>query len=82
MVLVIDLTGLDPNIIVGWLAVLGVTAGALYKVGNWIVALRSDIQRALVLLEEGQRANARHERLIVYILGHLGIDITKVVDPE
>lgn len=70
-----SLSGLDPNVIVGWLAVLGVTGGALYKVGRWIVDLRSDIARALELMVKNEQQLTRHEKWLIYVYGHLKLGI-------
>lgn len=79
-----SLDGIDPNTIVGWLAVLTVTLGALWKVSKWIILLRSDIERAIQLLDNNQQTLTRHDRILLYILGHLGLDITggEAVGPE
>lgn len=66
---------IDPNVIVGWIAVLSVTCGALYKVGRWIFDLRSDIQRALALMVANEAELTKHERWLVYLFGHLQIAI-------
>lgn len=76
------LDGIDPNTIVGWLTVVGITLAALYRVGRWIVDLRSDVHRAIQLLEQNQNVLTRHERIILYILGHLGLDINKAIDEQ
>lgn len=69
------LSNFDPNVIVGWLAVLAVTGGALYKVGRWIFELRSDIQKALSLMVENEHRLTKHERWLVYLFGHLKISV-------
>ena len=77
-----DLSNIDPNAVVGWLAVLGVTAGALWKVGRWILDLRGDIAKAIEMMDTSQRTLTRHERMLVYIMGHLSLDLKKIMDSD
>lgn len=79
-ILAAGLSGIDPNVIVGWLAVLAVTGGALYKVGRWIIDLRGDIAKALDLMVQNERQLGKHEKWLVYIFGHLKIGIPETPD--
>lgn len=78
--------GIDPNVIVGWLAVLGVTMGALWKVGKWILEIRNDLSRALGILEKQQKqitdSDSRLtfvEKGLYYMAGKMGINLKEVL---
>lgn len=74
-----DLGGVDPNVLVGYLILLGIVLGALWRLGRWATKLISlgesivkemgDLRRDVTVL---QTVSMKHRVVIGFLLGKAG----------